>query len=277
MKSLQLLRLATAIARNSRTMLVSHNSLAEFRSGEYWHAAKKRLTLLYGSFQSALAERDADEAQIDLDNLSRKRNDAVAFLLSEPLIRVWTAFVVGYEQFKAQQRHSTTVINIWRNHLEVRNAMLRLLVDDGGFDNETFLELNRLRRRIERWTDLLLARILHLVETTEFAFDHQRVEEFSEVLCRGGQQTFITEDLFSQAFPDSLESANSSDQLNGLNEIIFQSLEGIVAQEARQSTSVVEDWTTSFRNAIPLRLDSSSRSIDELIRAYLEEPYVSNN
>jgi hypothetical protein len=64
-------------------------------------------------------------------------------------------------------------------HMEARHRVLSLMVRGCGIDAEAALKLNRLRRRAERWTDLLVGRLAGAYDVSEFAVDPQRAKDFA--------------------------------------------------------------------------------------------------
>ena len=65
-------------------------------------------------------------------------------------------------------------------HIEARHRVLTLMARTPGIDAEAAVKLNRLRRRAERWTDLLVGHLADMHGVSEFAFDPQRARDFAE-------------------------------------------------------------------------------------------------
>ena len=68
-------------------------------------------------------------------------------------------------------------------HLEARNRAMNIMVYGRGFSIEDGVMLNRLRRRMERWTDMLLGRIMLQHDISDLAFDAQRARDFATDLA----------------------------------------------------------------------------------------------
>jgi len=108
-------------------------------------------------------------------------------LVTEVLTRVWAGAACVGEHIDTLP---SIALNVYDAHLTVRNLVLRLLADGHGLSRREASELDRVRRRCERWTDLLLGYLvlptshetLWLVPQ-EFAFDHERTEEFARDLA----------------------------------------------------------------------------------------------
>ena len=65
-------------------------------------------------------------------------------------------------------------LDLQRRHGQIRAIELSLVVD-----------LNRLRCRVERWTDMLLAHLASYIAIDEFAFEPARARDFN----RSGEKT----------------------------------------------------------------------------------------
>jgi hypothetical protein len=66
------------------------------------------------------------------------------------------------------------------NHQEIRCQALQWIVDGPLSGGPHADAVNLLRRRCERWTDLLIANVGHLGTVGEFAFDSARAAEFTK-------------------------------------------------------------------------------------------------
>ena len=64
--------------------------------------------------------------------------------------------------------------------LRIRNGILSRLLSVSEGQSTRVLELDRLRRRCDRWTDVLLGPIALQSECFEFAFDEGRARDFGE-------------------------------------------------------------------------------------------------
>jgi hypothetical protein len=66
-------------------------------------------------------------------------------------------------------------------HVEARHRVLMLLTREAkNIDAKAVVKLNRIRRRSERWTDLLVGRAGGVREVAEFAVDPRRAQDFAD-------------------------------------------------------------------------------------------------
>ncbi|HTN77245.1 MAG TPA: hypothetical protein VL096_18430, partial [Pirellulaceae bacterium] len=80
------------------------------------------------------------------------------------------------------------VRGVYIGHQEARNRVLSLMLQGQGFGVEAAVVLNRLRHRIERWSDLLLGYVHTGCDAKEFAFDPVRMAEFADDIQHEQQQ-----------------------------------------------------------------------------------------
>ena len=104
-------------------------------------------------------------------------------LVSELLTRIWTAAAVAHDENRSDENLAPIARNIWRSHLDARRRLLQFMADGRAIEPEQAEPLDRLRRRIERWNDMLLAHLSPLIDTSEFAFDAPRARDFADDLA----------------------------------------------------------------------------------------------
>jgi hypothetical protein len=126
-------------------------------------------------------------------------------LASELLTRIWTAAAVARDRSRDEAELEPIARNIWIGHQEVRRRLMALVTDGRGLEVDEAAALDQIRRRVERWSDMLLAHLARNVDITEFAVDPGRAVEFADDL---DHQAVATERRFtSQLICVSLRSA----------------------------------------------------------------------
>ncbi len=73
-------------------------------------------------------------------------------------------------------------------HLEATNRVLNLLSVPALVSSRSAAELNRLRRLVERWTDLILGRLGPPFDFTALAYDAARAQDFADDFSLGFQK-----------------------------------------------------------------------------------------
>ena len=137
---------------------------------EYWQLSRTRLRSWNQALQTLALGSDphAESLAVLLEEI----------LVSEMATRVWTTIVVA--QDRRQHSHQSEPIArcafLWQ--LEARRQVLTLLTGGSAFPLGTLQRIDRLRRRIERWTDVLLGTHFSESRVLEFTFCEPRAMEF---------------------------------------------------------------------------------------------------
>ena len=264
MHSNQLARLAADIADRHGQPNLSLDWPA-FDLESYWTVSQRRLD----QWRSALSEfKQMDfPAPEHTRQLARRRPIFDEILVREILCRIWTA---AYEVTNHTESHHASVAavrSIWLSHLEARMEALKVLNVAVAAALPAGLSLNRLRRKTERWSDVLLAHLGDHARFRNYAVDRERLKDF-QVAYQGNDNARANNwslymASFSKAFPGgAAPSANPT-----LNLEIHRSIRGILPNhrqlsDAEQSRPLFTDWVWQ-------RLESTSQQMDDWLESYM--------
>ncbi len=112
------------------------------------------------------------------------------------------------EHDRALEQHELQTIghSVFIGHLEARNRALRLILNHRDTHPEAFDRLDEMRRRMERWMDLLLSRTPNLEAAIKFGFDENRIRDFAQDrLLDDSQQQTHSQKLFLASLSSSLK------------------------------------------------------------------------
>ncbi len=146
----------------------------------YWIASKCRLgrwTHMLHDYRARSCELPSGEGQGPRAALIRPVMEEV--LGAEVLLRVWSGLACGWDARHRRTLYEPLVRSVLQGHLEARNQALNLLLRGRGLGMEESVALNRYRRCVERWTDMLLAYVIPEHDVSEFAFDGKRARDFA--------------------------------------------------------------------------------------------------
>jgi hypothetical protein len=178
----ELVELAAVVAVHAPVFARQGNAVPQSAIEQYWVASKCRIERWL-----RLLRRLTDAAdQLPLPAaLAWPRIQPVLeeILASELLTRVWTAAAVAHDQNRSDENLAPIARNVWLSHLDVRRRLLQLIAQGRIIAPDRGQPLDRLRRRIERWSDMLLAHLNPLIDTAEFAVDAARARDFAEDLA----------------------------------------------------------------------------------------------
>lgn len=115
------------------------------------------------------------------DFSSRILKTAGDLLVGEMWTRVAGAVLTACDRRQRLQRAEPIARNVLAVHQQCRSAVLRILLHSTVLPADQLSDLDRLRRRVERWTDVLLGPLVahYGDELANFAFDARRAREFA--------------------------------------------------------------------------------------------------
>jgi len=184
----------------------------------YWTASKCRLD----RWSRALKDVASGQAAFDTGrqgDVSPLRPLIEEILTGEVLTRVWAGVLSLFDQKHGLQEVEPIGRSVLGGHSEIRLRALSLLVAGTGLRAAEASALDRLRRRAERWTDLLIGHLSTAGDATEFAVQPARAREFADELQ--GQQPSTASEAWSvtlaalrSAFSTSLSRVAPNADLN---------------------------------------------------------------
>lgn len=216
----EMVELSGLTAVHGSAFIRQHGAIPEESVREYWSSSKCRLDRWARALRSYCDGVDGADDNARPQLWREVRPVLEEILASEILTRVWTAAACGYDRARGGSDIEPVVWSVYLGHLEARNRALNLIVYGRGFSLNEAVALNRLRRRSERWTDLLLGHLQGECKVGELAFDAERVVEFADDLqhdravLQYDQCARLTVASLRSAFARQLHSSSPSADLN---------------------------------------------------------------
>lgn len=195
MHTYELLELAALVSVHGPVLVRNSPPISPKSVERYWIASKSRLDRWGRTLKALSTANDARQpGSPDAVSLS-VRGVLEEILTGEVLTRLWTAAMCAYDRRRGTDVAEPVVRSVLIGHLEARHRVLTLLVRGPVVGAEQAVRLNQLRRRTERWTDMLLASLAEWCDVGEFAFDPERTKDFAEDLSfqasmKGGQHAW---------------------------------------------------------------------------------------
>lgn len=183
-------------------------------------------------------------------------------LAGELVTRLVAAASAAYDARREQAEFESVARSVFIAHLEVRSKVLQLLLTGERQGVTAAKQLNDLRRRIERWTDLLLAHMVPAISVHDFAFEPNRAADFADDLRSGGtfDEQHLARELLFSSFRGSLLSHLTAVSPNAdLNESIGRSLVALFG-DSRAETDGESDWLSR----ISRMTDDAQEMLDEI-------------
>jgi len=182
MTGFELIELAGLATTHAPVLLESGGVISGTALEQYWSASKCR----QDRWSRALRQfqRSSGAGREQADPWPALRGVLEEIILSELLTRVWTTILTSYDRRLGARDAEPVARSVLMGHLEARHRTLALLVAAHGVPTEEAVRLNRLRHRVERWTDLLLAHLRPHCDVGDFTFDPARSDDFADGLLR---------------------------------------------------------------------------------------------
>jgi len=176
METYELVELAALLSLHGPAFVAASRRISQTSLEQYWTASKCRMDrwgLVLKRFSSAPESFAPQPAP-------RPPFGALEEILAgEVLTRVWTAVLCALDSKLCREEAAPVARSILIGHMESRNRVLSLIARGRRIKTEEAVRLNRLRRRAERWTDLLIARLAPAGDVCAFASDPDRALELA--------------------------------------------------------------------------------------------------
>ncbi len=170
---------AALIARHADLIIDRDRPLETERVEEYWVASRRRW--------KAWSDRPCPD-------FATGATLAEEIMVSEMATRVWTAIYYVHCVNHPNSEGLRLVRQGLHWHVQVRQAVIENLIDNySRTEISGLLRLDRLRRRVERWTDFLIGTITRHGVALNVAFDPDR--------CRNNSQAVVNERLSDAVWP----------------------------------------------------------------------------
>jgi len=182
MHARDLVELAAVVAASGPVLVRQAGPIPSSSVEQYWVASKCRLDRWGRGLRELTVEAARGGPDWHRTRWPRFRALLEEVLTGEVLTRVWAAVACAHDRHRSTDAAEPVARSVLMGHLDARHRVLTLLVQRRAIDSEAGLKLNRLRRRTERWTDMLIGYLAGLDDLDEFAVDPIRARDFAEDL-----------------------------------------------------------------------------------------------
>ena len=219
MHARDLLELSAIVSAHGPVLVRGVERLSASGMEEYWTASKIRLDRWGFCLREFMAKaNDAKWIKTQWPHICGVLEEIIT---GEMLTRVWTAVVCAHDRQHGADDAEPIALSVLSGHLEARHRVLTLLVGGPGMGAEAAMKLNHLRRRTERWTDMLVGYLAGLHDSCRFAVDPRRAKDFSQDLhyqCQhpGGRHAWpLVLASLRAAFQQGMTTQSPNADLNG--------------------------------------------------------------
>ena len=166
-----LAEVALLVSRVGRCVIADGHEPSPNSLREFWQQTRA----LQQQWTSRL---DAWSAEADPE-LSQLAELGAQLFISELLTRVWSTVLLGVDRQTGRDDLSRVARNAVSSLLQVRHGVMSRLLQQPDTSASQVAEIERLRRRSDRWTDLLIGNLAGSHDLFEFAFDVERAKDFA--------------------------------------------------------------------------------------------------
>jgi hypothetical protein len=180
MHARELIELAALAAAHAPVLVRTSGRICESNLKQYWTASKSRLDRWGWTMRSVSGKGGPSRRPSNRSPSKLPRGTLEEIITGEVLARVWAAVSSAYDHFRGTDQAEPIAQNVLAGHLEARHRVLILLAGDPPVDLEQAIRLDRLRRRAERWTDLLIGCLVRVGDVSRFAVEPDRARQFAD-------------------------------------------------------------------------------------------------
>ena len=265
MHARELVELAAIVSAYGPVLVRDAGPLSATSIAQYWTASKCRLDRWGRSLKEFTDTAGGDTPQARRTRWPLIRGVLEEVLTGEVLTRVWTALLCAHDRSHGTDLAEPIARSVLIGHLEARHRVLTLMVRGPGIDAEAAVKLNHLRRRTERWTDMLVGYLTGLHDVSEFAVEPGRAKDFAEDLqyrsdLKGGRHAWpLVLTSLRASFREGLCATSPNADLNGQ---IAAAILACFQAELFDSTGMFRSlWMTRLCNAT----DDAQGLVDDLL------------
>lgn len=179
MRAYELVELSVLIAINGPWFIQGRGRMSDSSIAQYWSVSRSRFDRWAVALKRDLERLRSGEKKVPVV-WRHARPVLEEILTGEMLTRVWTAVACAHDRQAGASYVSPVVRSVFLGHMEARNRALNFMFYAQDHDPAAVLDINRVRHRSERWTDMLLAYLFPFSDVAEVACDAKRVADFAE-------------------------------------------------------------------------------------------------
>lgn len=172
--------LAVHVSRQSDLVIEAPGPLPEKSLQDFWVYSRRRIS----DWIQSRNRCDAELRSAGRNARPQLRQELEAllseFFVSDVLIRLWSAVLTAADSRRGTSHGEAIARHVHVNHLQARYLALKWIVERHRLPRPSMMRLNALRRSTERWTDMLLGRLVCCHDVADFAFDEQQARDFGE-------------------------------------------------------------------------------------------------
>jgi hypothetical protein len=180
----QIVELLGLVSAHSPNLIEASEPLSGDAIARYRDCSQSRLRIWRASLDAL--PRRLSAAPQDFRPLiwQQEENTLVDALAGGMVARVWGAVLTACDRSRRTVTSEKVARSVLAEQLEVQKQVLRLMIDGPYLTLERVSGLDKTRRIIERWTDLLVGHLVKRYALGDFAYDLERALDFGDEQLR---------------------------------------------------------------------------------------------
>ena len=146
----------------------------------YWKCCRGRMLDWLRRLETLSSDAECSDPDEHLAMWEAARPMVDEILVTDILTRVWATVLAATDLNRGSRDATPIAQHTFNGHLDVRNRALRLVLHDLQIPISEVARVDRLRRKAERWTDILIGHLVLNFQLGEFAHEPQRAVEFGK-------------------------------------------------------------------------------------------------
>jgi hypothetical protein len=124
-----------------------------------------------------ILDEEVDKGSVHLVRLERL---APRVFVCEMLVRMWSTVLASLDRSRGTEDLTVISRNVVNGFLQIRHRVLSELIGLSEQEYQRVTTMDRLRRRCDRWTDMMIGKLAIEHACFDFSFDPARARDFGE-------------------------------------------------------------------------------------------------
>ncbi|MBL6706041.1 MAG: hypothetical protein ISQ06_08015 [Planctomycetaceae bacterium] len=180
----QIAETAAFASARSTFLIESSAAIPDRHLHDYWKCCRGRTMDWLRSLDRVISEASVTPPEAHIQLWASAEPIIAEVFVTEILTRVWATILTAADFHRKEAIGGPIAIHTLKGHTEARNRSLTLMANTLQVPVAKMSQVDRLRRKSERWSDLLIGHLVLNYQLDEFAFESNRSVEFGQSQMR---------------------------------------------------------------------------------------------
>ena len=180
----QIAETAAFASARSAFLIESTAAIPDQHLHDYWKCCRGRTMDWLRKLDGLISEASVTAPEHHVQLWKSAEPIIAEVFVTEILTRVWAAILTAADLHRKEATGGPIARHTLKGHTEARNRSLTLMANTLQVPIAKMSQVDRLRRKTERWSDLLIGHLVLHYQLDEFAFESNRSVEFGQSQMR---------------------------------------------------------------------------------------------